>query len=218
MENKGTKILESGRLILRPFVIEDAEAMYKNWASDPEVTKFLTWKPHENVNTTIESISRWINGYKDASFYQWAITVKTEGTEPIGSISVVNEIDEIIEDAEIGYCIGRKWWHRGITTEALECVEAFLFDEVGVKRISARHDANNPHSGDVMKKCGMAYEGRLRQAGKNNQGVCDECVYGLLKSEWQKDTKNAEYLTKLDRSFRQLDSGYGQAHELTEES
>ncbi len=64
MENKGTKILESGRLILRPFVIEDAEAMYKNWASDPEVTKFLTWKPHENVNTTIESISRWINGYK----------------------------------------------------------------------------------------------------------------------------------------------------------
>ena len=68
-------------------------------------------------------------------------------------------------------------------TEALGAVIDFLFDEVGYHRIESLHDPNNPHSGDVMRKCGMRYEGTLRQADRNNQGVCDACYYGLLKSE-----------------------------------
>ena len=58
-----------------------------------------------------------------------------------------------------------------------------LFDKVGMNRIEARHDPNNPHSGDVMKKCGMRYEGTMRQADRNNQGICDASCYALLKSE-----------------------------------
>ena len=46
MEHKGTTVITSKRLLLRRFVIEDAEAMFHNWASDPDVCRFLTWPPH----------------------------------------------------------------------------------------------------------------------------------------------------------------------------
>jgi ribosomal-protein-alanine N-acetyltransferase len=54
-----------------------------------------------------------------------------------------------------------------------------------MNRVEARHDLNNPHSGGVMKKCGMRYEGTLRRADRNNQGICDTAVYGMLKEEWK---------------------------------
>jgi ribosomal-protein-alanine N-acetyltransferase len=68
-------------------------------------------------------------------------------------------------------------------SEALKAVMDFFFDEVGANRIESRHDPNNPHSGMVMKKCGMQYEGTMRLSDKNNQGVCDASWYALLRSE-----------------------------------
>jgi ribosomal-protein-alanine N-acetyltransferase len=68
-------------------------------------------------------------------------------------------------------------------SEALKAVMDFFFDEVGANRIESRHDPNNPHSGMVMKKCGMKYEGTMRMADRNNQGICDACWYALLKLE-----------------------------------
>ena len=59
----------------------------------------------------------------------------------------------------------------------------FLFDVVEVNRIEARHDPRNPHSGNVMKKCGMKFEGTLRSSDWNNQGICDACYYGLLNMD-----------------------------------
>ncbi len=100
----------------------------------------------------------------------------------IGSISVI-ELDDRIEKAEIGYCIGKNWWHRGIMSEALRAVMDYLFDEVGFQRIVATHDTNNLNSGAVMRKCGMKQEGTLRRHGWNNQGICDVAIYGLLPDE-----------------------------------
>ena len=85
--------------------------------------------------------------------------------------------------AEVGYCVGREFWHKGIASEALKAVMDFLFDEVGVNRIEAYHDPRNPYSGDVMKKCGMKYEGTLRASEWNNLGICDAYWYSMLKSE-----------------------------------
>ena len=59
----------------------------------------------------------------------------------------------------------------------------FLFDKVGIQRVESRHDPKNPNSGAVMRKCGMKYEGTLRKADWNNQGICDACYYSLLASE-----------------------------------
>lgn len=68
-------------------------------------------------------------------------------------------------------------------SEALGAVINFLFDEVGVNRVESRHDPRNPNSGAVMKKCGMKFEGTLRQSDRNNQGICDACYYAILADE-----------------------------------
>lgn len=182
MKHAGTKRIETERLILRRFTMEDVDAMYANWASDGEVTKFLTWPAHDSAEITKMVMEDWTANYAQDDYYQWAI--EFEG-QPIGSISVVSG-NEKAQSVHIGYCIGRKWWHKDITSEALNAVMDYLFGEVGVRRIDARHDPRNPHSGGVMRKCGMKYEGTLRQSDWNNQGICDANWYGILRSEWEK--------------------------------
>ena len=181
MTHLGTKSLETPRLLLRPFTLGDAPAMYRNWASDPEVTKFLTWPAHESEALTAQLLASWEEEYRNENYYSWAIVLKAI-REPIGSISVVG-IKDRVEAAVIGYCIGKQWWHQGITSEAFARVIRYLFDEVGFNRIEAQHAVDNPHSGMVMRKCGLRHEGTLRSAGCNNQGICDLCVYGLLREE-----------------------------------
>lgn len=182
MKHLGTQTIETGRLILRRFTVEDARAMYENWASDEEVTKYLTWPVHDSAAVTRAVLEDWTARYDGDSFYQWAIVFREHGDSPIGSISVVS-YDEKVQKAEIGYCIGRAWWHKGIMTEALGAVINFLFHEVGMQRVEARHDIQNPNSGAVMRKCGMQYEGTARRAGWNNQGVCDLACYAILAAD-----------------------------------
>lgn len=181
MQHKGTCMLETQRLILRRFQPEDAQAMFENWASDPEVTRFLTWPTHQSVDVSRWVLGDWCPQYEKPDYYQWAIVPRELG-QPIGSIAVV-EHDDRIAMAHIGYAMGRAWWGQGIMSEALGAVMDYLFDAVGVQRIEARHDPRNPASGAVMKKCGMKYEGTHRQADWNNQGICDACYYALLAGE-----------------------------------
>ena len=181
LTHKGTQVIETARLILRPFTMDDAQIMFDNWASDPEVTTYLMWPAHISVDITRMVLESWVKSYESLESYQWAIELKEIG-QPIGSISAFR-LNADIESAEIGYCIGKNWWHQGITTEALNAVIDFLFREVGANRVTARHDPRNPHSGDVMKKCGMRYEGTARQADRNNQGLCDTSYYAILRCD-----------------------------------
>lgn len=181
MKHSGTQRLETERLVLRRFVKEDAAAMYKNWAADKEVTKYLMWPAHSSQKVSEKVIEDWVKAYDSKSYYQWAIVLKEKG-EPIGSISVVH-MNEEVSMAHVGCCIGKAWWHRGVMSEALKAVMDFLFDVVDVNRIESRHDPRNPNSGKVMEKCGMRYEGTLRSSDRNNQGICDASYYALLKSE-----------------------------------
>lgn len=181
MKHLGTKTLETPRLILRQFCADDAQAMYDNWCSEPEVTKYLTWPTYTSVDTAHEILAIWTKEYEKKDFYQWAIELKETG-QPVGSISVVEQ-KEKVKVAHIGYCIGKQWWHMGIMSETLKAVMDFLFDEVGFNRLESRHDPNNPNSGKVMTKCGMKYECTMRQSDWNNQGICDAAWYALLKEE-----------------------------------
>ena len=180
LKHKGTVRLETSRLILRRAQMEDAEPMFHNWANDKEVTKYLTWPPHSNIEVTQKVLESWVESYEKEDYYQWMIVLK-EIHEPIGSI-MVSTVGRA-QSAHVGYCIGKKWWHQGIMSETLKRVMDFLFDEVGYHRVEAMHDSNNPNSGKVMAKCGMKYEGTLRMADRNNQGICDACYYGLLAEE-----------------------------------
>lgn len=181
MNHCGTQTIETERLILRRFELNDAEAAYKNWMSDDEVSRFMPWTTHPNLSETQAVLAEWIANYEKDDFYIWAIELKETG-EPIGSIGTSN-CSEKSERMEVGYCISKKWWHKGIVSEALSAVIIYLFDKVGVNRIEAKHDPRNPNSGKVMKKCGMRYEGTLRERGRNNQGIYDECMYSILSSD-----------------------------------
>ena len=183
LTHKGTGTLISENLILRRFSMEDAHSMYDNWASDSEVTKYLSWSAHKDIFTTKKVLDSWLPKYEDTQYYQWAIDLKSIG-EPIGSIALV-QIDNDIEMCEIGYCIGRAFWNKGVMTEALKAVIAFCFNEIVFNRIMARHHLGNPASGRVMQKCGLKYEGLLRQVMKNNKGELVDCkYYSILKEEY----------------------------------
>lgn len=182
MKHLGTMRVETERLILRRFTMDDADAMFRNWANDPEVTKYLTWPAHSSVEVSRMVLESWVFQYDDNAFYQWAIVPRDIG-EPVGSIGAVHGRDEIAM-VHIGYCIGKKWWKQGITSEALTALIRFFFEEAGMNRVESRHDPRNPNSGRVMKKCGMKYEGTMRQADINNQGICDFSEYGILAEDY----------------------------------
>lgn len=184
MNHNGTQYLESKNLILRRFENGDAEPMYRNWANDDQVTQHLTWPTHKDVETSQKVLEMWLKAYADPKFYQWAIVPKDLG-EVIGSISVVH-IHESSNSVEIGYCIGEAFWGKGYMTESLNAVIKYLFETVGINRIAAKHDVRNPTSGSVMAKCGMAYEGILRQGGASNLGICDLVVRSILREEYPK--------------------------------
>lgn len=185
MKHLGTKRIETERLVLRRFTAEDAEAMYENWASDDDVTKYLTWPAHGSVEVSRMVLADWVSHYEEPDYYSWAIELKELG-QPIGSITAV-KVNDRAELVEVGYCIGKAWWRQGITSKAMQAVMDFFFDQVGANRVEARHDPNNPGSGAVMRKCGMKYEGTHRQSDRNNQGIVDTAWYALLAEERKKD-------------------------------
>lgn len=182
MKHLGTKRLETERLILREFTIADADHMYENWSSDTEVTKHLMWPAHDSVHVSRDILNDWISNYKEVDFYQWAIVSK-KLNEPIGTISIVGQND-LTQMVHVGYCIGRRWWGKGYTSEALGRLVKFFFEEVKINRIESRHDPRNPNSGKVMMKCGLKYEGTSRQSDWNNEGICDAAFYGILASDY----------------------------------
>lgn len=181
LKGSGTAVLETERLLLRPFTLDDAPDVYENWAKDPEVTRFLQWQPHKDQEETYRILEDWVGQYEKGNYYNWAIVLKELG-EPVGNISVVQQNDRALQ-AHIGYCLGRAWWRQGIMSEALSAVIDYLFQE-GYRRIDSRHNVNNPHSGDVMKKCGMRYEATLRQRGWDNSGIHDEALYSILAEDY----------------------------------
>lgn len=174
-------------MILRPFAIEDAPSMYENWASDPEVTKFMKWPVHSGVEATKELLAEWVKEYEKEDKYEWCLELKETG-EPIGSLGAF-AVNEKVKSIEVGYCISRAYWHQGITSEALKAVCAYLLGEVGFQRLEACHDPKNPHSGGVMRKCGFQYEGTKIRGDWNNSGICDICLYGLVKGQMSQQSE-----------------------------
>ena len=149
---KKEEILVTERLLLRKVKIKDVEPMYNNWASDPEVTKYLTWLPHENIINTEAIVKEWIKQENDPKTIRYMITIKGND-EPIGSIDVVNYIDGA---PVIGYCLSRQYWNKGYMTEACKTFAKYLFD-IGFKRIVIEADVRNIGSNRVIEKCGFTF-------------------------------------------------------------
>ena len=185
MKELGTRNLETERLILRKYKIEDAQGMYENWGSDPKCNIYLPWELHENVEQTKEIITEWISLYKEDKF-NWIIELK-EMNEVIGGINIVR-LNKRANICEIGYCIGSKFWNKGYTTEALKKVIEFLFEECKLYLIEASHHKTNIASGKVMEKAGMIKECELRTRVLNRETneLENLVVHSITKEEFNK--------------------------------
>ncbi len=178
IKHTNTPIIKTKRLILRSFKLSDAEMMFNNWANDEEVTKYLSWLPHKDVEQTRSIIKSWIDKEKeDKSYYQWAIVLK-DTNEVIGSITC-------FENTEIGYCISRKYWNQNITTEAFKAVIYFLFKYVNLQSLFAVHNIANPVSGKVMTKCGLEFQRQVTGTNNKNEDIIC-CLYKLENPEYKK--------------------------------
>lgn len=183
LHHLGTIPIETPRLLLRQFRIEDAKDMFDNWAGREEVTRYMAWPPHQNVRMTRERIEQWCAQYGNPAVYHWAIIFKDNG-QAVGSVSV-QALRERQLSCEIGYCLGNDYWNRGLMTEALRAALHFLFEKIGFRRVQGLHRENNPASGRVMEKAGMTYEGTLREFQCDRDGIWHSlCIYSVLRSEW----------------------------------
>ena len=144
MRHAGTQTIETERLLLRPLTPEDAPMMYANWANDPDVTRWLRWEPHKNVDETRELLAAWALLYPNGDYYQWAIVEKST-RQVFGSIGVFTSssaeperdpwpgFDHTNGVWEVGYCIG--------TVSFLTAVHASVPDGEAVRRVCVRKEA-----------------------------------------------------------------------------
>lgn len=154
MKHCGTIPLQTEHLLLRRFTNEDIEPMYRNWASSPTATRYLTWSAHHSIAETRAVIDGWLSQYRYKDFYEWAVMEKSSG-ELIGSIGLM-QVPESRTCSEAGYCFGERWWNHGYATEALRLVLETAVGRIGYKRVIAKHAMENPASGRVMQKAGMS--------------------------------------------------------------
>ena len=165
--------LETKRLLLRPFKLDDADEMFKRWASDPEVTKYLSWPPHKDVSMTQYVLYCWVEEYKKPDTYRFGIVCKEDGAL-IGSIDVVTYWEG---DPVIGYCLSRPYWGRGYMTEACKALLELLRKE-GFKKVYIEAVKENIGSNRVIEKCGFRY------IGTNTQDFKRKEVYGLQINQY----------------------------------
>jgi [ribosomal protein S5]-alanine N-acetyltransferase len=144
--------------MLRRPVLEDAASIFECYACDPEVTRYLTWRPHETIRRTQEFLRRCHAFWERSEAFPWAIVPKGEA-HPIGMIDLRPQG----ERAEIGYVLGRSFWRRGYMTEAAHAVVQWALSQAEIYRVWAVCDVDNAASAKVLEKIGMRREGILRR-------------------------------------------------------
>ena len=145
-------MLNTQRLIIRKFYIDDTEALF-SILSDEEVNKYLPWFPFKSLEDTKNHlVNFYLKTNDNNNFYRYAVCLK-ENNIPIGYIHFENNND----NNDFGYGLKKEYWNKGIITEAAKTVMEEL-KRNNVKYITATHDRNNIASGEVMKKIGMTYK------------------------------------------------------------
>ena len=175
----GTNTIKTERLILRQFQLRDNADMFQ-WASNPDVVKFLSYEPHKTIEETNAILTSWVKSYNEMSTYNWAI--EFQGVV-IGNISVVDKDDECFT-CHLGWQIDKPYWNKGIMTEAAKAVVDYLFDQVHYDRITSGCDTRNIGSSRVMQKTGMTLEGTFRRCCYQKDGsIGDKFYYAILESD-----------------------------------
>ena len=152
------KTLKTERLRLRRAKLSDAEAIFRQYAQDPEVTKYVSWRAHTDIEETREYMRMCLLSWDVGKAFHWVIE-RLEDKQVIGMM--IARVDK--EKWELGYVLARVYWGRGYMTEALKALIAWALKQEDIYRIWAVCDVDNRASARVMEKAGMQREGVLRR-------------------------------------------------------
>ena len=173
--------LSTERLLLRKIRLNDAPDMFE-YSKDPEVTKYLLWDPHPNVEHTRNYIDYLQDRYRDGKYYDWAVILKSSG-KMIGTCGFSSILPEH-RSAEVGYVLNPAFRGQGIAGEALSAVLDFAFRKMALNRVEAKCVADNASSERVMQKVGMTFEGVARSALLVKGEFRNIKIYSMLRSEY----------------------------------
>ena len=172
--------LETERLRLRPFTLDDEAAVFA-LVSDPEVARFVRFEAHRTPAETrwfLESVER---HYRRGDPFAWAI-VRRDDDRLIGSCGFVSQAGER-QSAEIGYWLGKPYWGQGYAVEAAQALVRFGFEQMDLERVEAKCFLENRPGQRVIEKLGMKFEGTDRS--EMIKGEYPELrVYSIAKHEW----------------------------------
>ena len=149
--------LHTERLELRPPRIDDAEAIYRGYATDPEVARYVIWKPHESVERTRTFLEHFMKDHGGDTGYPWIMTLRKGG----GLVGAMH-LRVSVPWAEFGFNLARRYWGQGYGSEAVKAVVDFGLGLPGVHRVQATCHVDNGASARAMDKAGMKREGVLR--------------------------------------------------------
>ena len=152
------ELMKTSRLNLRVPVLEDAEAIFQKYAQDPEVTRYLIWRPHDSINVTRAFIHRCIQCWQDGTAFPWVV-VRGDNQALVGMLELRIEPFR----ADLGYVIAREYWGNGYATEITKTVLVWALQQEQIFRVWATCDIENLASARVLEKAGMQREGILRR-------------------------------------------------------
>lgn len=180
MIHKGTKVLESDRLILRRIKESDAEEIYNGFVNQEE---FLYYTNKKKI--TLEEEKKSLIGidekYKKDNYYNWVITLK-EDNKIIGAINL--RLEDINETVEFNYAIDNRYTNKGYMTEALNLVKDYCLKELKINRFQGGCVIENLKSKRVMEKCGMTLEGTIRNYIILSDGYHDMYMFSIINDKF----------------------------------
>ncbi len=149
--------IHTARLTLRRLAREDAEAIFASYAQDAEVTRFLTWLPHQRLHDTQAFIETQRAAWDAGMQFVW--TIRQRSGEVIGGVA----LRPVGFKVNVGYVLARAYWGHGFMAEALQPLVEWALAQPDVYRVWAVCDTENLASARVMEKVGMTREGILRR-------------------------------------------------------
>jgi [ribosomal protein S5]-alanine N-acetyltransferase len=168
------------RLVLRPLRLSDAEAMFE-YHSDPEVTRYVHFGPAASVEQTREVISHILRELEQQKGFDFAVALRDTdwliGTLDLHTISLEHR------RLEVGLMMTRKYWGSGYAFEALREAIRFCFEELGIHRIEVSIDEGNVRSERLAQRCGMTYEGKLRENERSKGRFVSNTIYSILHND-----------------------------------
>jgi RimJ/RimL family protein N-acetyltransferase len=148
------EVLNGPRVRMRAPTLDDAELLFERMASDPDVSRYMSWRPHADVGETRRVITEIFNVGGETT---WIIELR-DGGGPIGVCSWRRPQPHIID---FGYYLGRQWWRQGIMSEAVQLLLDKAKRDPTVYRVTAHCHVDNTASAALLERSGLVFEGRL---------------------------------------------------------